>query len=81
LHHPFFYDKAIIARSEQEYINKILDKHRHEPADEKLMKTLWDELQEEKRLGHISIPFKMALRKDPSGSVPAHIEIILDTKV
>lgn len=45
------------------------------------MKLVWDELQEAKRLGRISIPFKIALRKDPSGSVPTHIEIILDTKV
>lgn len=78
--HPFYgYD--IIRREQQEYINKLLEKYRHEPISEDLKKKVWDELQMQKYLGKVTIPFKMAVRRDPYGRFPDVIEIILDTKV
>ncbi len=39
------------------------------------------ELQMEKHLGRITIPFRMGVRRDPYGKFPDLIEVILDTKV
>lgn len=78
--HPF-YGKDIIRNQEQKYIQKLLKKYRHEPVTDELEKKVWEELQNEKHLGNISIPFKMVLRKDPTGKFLEYIEIILDTKV
>jgi hypothetical protein len=78
--HPF-YEKDIIRDQEQEYIQKLLKKYRKEPVSEELKKKVWDELQMEKHYGRITIPFKIALRRDPYGKFPDYIEIILDTKV
>jgi hypothetical protein len=80
-HHPFFYDKAIIQDAEQKYINNILKKYKKEAANEELKRKIWDDLQREKALGKISIPFKVVLRKDPTGKFPPFVEVILDTKV
>lgn len=78
--HPF-YDKIIFRGQEQSYINKLLEKYRNEPVTEELKKKIWDELQMEKHLGRITIPFKIVLRKDSYGKYPSYIEVILDSKV
>ena len=78
--HPF-YGKEIVRRTEQEYINSILEKYRNDPVNEELQAKIWNELQMEKYLGHISIPFKIFMRKGTDGLFPDYIEIILDTKV
>jgi hypothetical protein len=80
-HKHFFYDRPILRNQEQDYINSILKKYRNTPATEELKQKIWEELQHEKHLGKITIPFKIALRKDPSKKFPDFIEIILDTKV
>jgi len=79
--HPPFYGHLIIRRQEEEYIKKLLGKYQHEKITEDLKKKIWEELQMEKHLGRITIPFKMAVRRDPYGKFPDRIEIILDTKV
>lgn len=78
--HPF-YGYEIIRRKEQEYIKKLLQKYRHEPVTDELKKKVWDELQMEKYRGTVTIPFKLAVRRDPYGKYPDLIEVILDTKV
>lgn len=78
--HPF-YGQEIIRRSEQEYINELLKKYRHEPVTEELQSKIWNELQMEKHAGHINIPFKVVMKRDPNKKFPDYIEIILDTKV
>lgn len=79
--HHHFYGYAIIRRTQQEYINGLLKKYQNEPVSEELKKKVWNELQMEKHHGRITIPFKMAVRRDPYGKFPDTIEIILDTKV
>lgn len=78
---PPFYDKVIFRGQEQDYIKKLLEKYRKDPADDALKKKIWDDLQKEKAEGRITIPFKVVLRKDSYGRYPAYIEIILDSKV
>lgn len=78
--HPF-YGHEIIRRQEQEYIKKLLSKYQQEPVSDELKKKVWDDLQREKHLGRITIPFKLAVRRDPYGKFPDLIEVILDTKV
>lgn len=80
-HNIPFYDKHIHADREQEYIRNLMQKYRHEPVSEELKKKIWDELQQEKYLGNISIPFKVVTRRDIYGKYPDYIEVILDTKV
>ncbi len=80
-HKHFFYDHPIVRNQEQNYINNLLKKYKKVPATEELKQKIWDELQNEKHLGNITIPFKIALRKDPLKKFPDFIEIILDTKV
>ncbi|MCB1149159.1 MAG: hypothetical protein KDK48_03260 [Chlamydiia bacterium] len=77
----YFYDKPILADQEHEYIESLLKKYKHEDATEELQKKIWDELQWEKHLGNISIPFKVVLRKDEYGRYPPSVEVILDTKL
>lgn len=77
----FFYGKPIIARNEQEYVQDILKKYKDQQATEELKQKIWDELQLEKQLGRLSIPFKVVLRKDPSEIYPPYVEVILDTKL
>ena len=81
LHEHTFYGYDIIRNQQQEYIQKLLKKYRKEPVSEELKKKIWDELQLEKHLGRITIPFKITTRRDPYGKFPDYIEIILDTKV
>lgn len=81
LHEHPFYGVEIIRRDQQQYIQDLLKKYKGEPATEELKKKIWDELQREKYLGNITIPFKIASRRDPYGKFPDVIEVILDTKV
>jgi len=81
LHEHPFYGYDIIRRSQQEYIQGLLKKYRGEPVSEELKKKIWDELQMEKHLGRVTIPFKLALRRDSYGKFPDYIEVILDSKV
>lgn len=78
--HPF-YGKEILADREQEYIRQLLHKYRLETADEDLKKKIWDDLQQAKYLGKVTIPFKVVLRRDQTGKFPSYIDVILDTKV
>lgn len=78
--HPF-YGYEIIRRKEEEYIKQLMQKYQHEPVSDALKKKVWDELQMEKHHGRVTIPFKIATRRDPYGKFPDMIEIILDTKV
>ncbi len=78
-HH--FYGKPILEEREAEYVKKVLNKYRHEKADEELKKKIWDDLQHEKYEGRLSIPFKVVLRRDEYGRYPDMVEVILDTKL
>lgn len=78
--HPF-YGYTIVRDAQTELIQSILRKYKKEPPTEELKKKIWDELQKEKYLGHVTIPFKVVLRRDPSGEYPDYVEVILDTKV
>lgn len=78
--HPF-YGIDIIRRQEQAYIQQLLKKYRQEPVTEELKSKIWDELQMEKYKGHITIPFKVVMRRDALKKFPDYIEVILDTKV
>ena len=79
--HKPFYDVDILRSREQAYIQGLLKKYSREPATEELKQKIWDELQNEKFLGRLKIPFKVVLKKDPARHFPDSIEIILDTKV
>lgn len=76
-----FYGYPIFRKREQEYIQTLLKKYQGEAVTEELKKKIWDELQMAKYRGEVTIPFKVVMRKDPSGKFPEYIEIILDTKV
>jgi hypothetical protein len=78
--HPF-YGFDIIRNKEQAYVKKLLKKYESEPVSEELKKKVWDELQMEKYHRRVTIPFKIATRRDPYGKFPDCIEVILDTKV
>jgi hypothetical protein len=80
-HERPFYDVDILRAKEQEYIKKILKKYKNDPVNEELKKKIWDELQMEKHLGNLKIPFKVSLRRDAAGKYPEYVEVILDTKV
>lgn len=79
--HKPFYDVEILRNREQAYINALLQKYRHEPATEELKQKIWDELQNEKHLGRLKIPFKVRLIQDPTRHFPPTIEVLLDSKV
>lgn len=78
--HPF-YGKQIVRREQNELIEEMVKKFRHLPANEELKGKIWEELQLAKYRGEITIPFQVALRRNPPGDFPDYIEIILDTKV
>lgn len=80
-HEGPFYGYEIVRRREQEHIKQLLKKYQNEPVSDDLKKKVWDELQMEKHLGRVTIPLKMAVRRDPYGKFPDLIEVILDTKV
>jgi D-lyxose ketol-isomerase len=81
LHDHPYYGVDIIRREQQEFVQNLLKKYRGEKVTEELKKKIWDELQMQKHLGTLTIPFKMTTRRDPYGKFPDTIEIILDTKV
>lgn len=76
----YFFGSPIYATREREYIQKILNKYKAERATEELKAKIWDELQMEKHLGRIKIPFTLVLRKGGE-HFPDYIEILLDSKV
>jgi hypothetical protein len=76
-----FYGKKISRHEEQEHIQRVVDKYRMEPADEKLHEKVYNELMFDKYLGKITIPFRVVLQKDPTGIRRPYIDILLDTKV
>lgn len=78
--HPF-YGYEIYRHQQEIFIKKLMDKYKGKEASEELKKAVWDELQLEKAKGNITIPFKIATRRDPYRKFPDVIEIILDTKV
>ncbi len=78
--HPF-YGVDIYRGKEQEYIRSLLKKYKHEPVTDELKAKIWDELQMEKHLGRVTIPFKVIMRRDASKKFPDYIEVLLDTKV
>ncbi len=77
----YFYEKPIFPDQEKEYIQNLLKKYKGEAATEEIRKKIWNELQHEKHLGNISIPFKIVSRRDEYGRYPDMIEVILDTKL
>lgn len=79
--HPPFYGSEVLRHNEQDYINSILSKYSDLKPTDELKKKIYDELMMEKHKGNIKIPFKVAMRLDPSGIFPSYIEVILDTKV
>lgn len=78
--HPF-YGEHILRGREQIYIQNLLRKYKGRPANEELKKEIYEELQRDKHLGKLKIPFKVVLRQDSSGKYPSFVEVILDTKV
>lgn len=80
-HHKPFYDVEILRNEEQAYIQSILKKYRGETANEALKEKIWNELQQEKYLGRLRIPFKVTLKKDPTHTFADCVEVTLDTKV
>jgi len=78
---PPFYGHDIIRRNEQKYIQNLLKKYEKDPVNDELKKKIWEDLQIEKYYGRITIPFKIAMRCDPTGKFPDYIEVILDTQV
>lgn len=78
--HPF-YGHDIYAGREEKYIKSLLKKYKDEEVTDDLRKKIWDELQMAKHEGKVTIPFKIATRRDPTGRFPDFIEVILDTKV
>jgi hypothetical protein len=81
LHEHPFYGYEIIRHDQEAYVRQLLQKYRHEQVSDELKKKIWDELQMEKYYGRVTIPFKIAMRRDASGKFPDYIEVILDTKV
>ncbi len=79
--HLPFYGSEIICRDQKEKIEEILKKFKGLRPDEELKKKIWDELQNAKYLGIITVPFKVVLRKGAEGKYPDCIEVIVDTKV
>lgn len=80
-HHKPFYDVEILRNREEDYIETLLKPFRKEPATDDLKKKIYDLLQNEKYLGNLKIPFKVILKKDPTGIYADTIEVVLDTKV
>ena len=78
--HPF-YGQEIYRHRQEILIKKILEKYMDKEPSEELKKAVWNELQMEKAKGNITIPFKLATRRDPYRKFADQIEVILDTKV
>lgn len=78
--HPF-YGKTIVRRTQKQLVEGILEKYRHDVANESLKEKIWDDLQMAKHRGEITMPFQVVLKQDPSGIFPDSVEILLDSKV
>ncbi len=78
--HPF-YGFEVLRQRQEAYIKQLLKKYQNEAVTEELKQKVWDELQNEKYLGRITIPFKVVIRRDAMRKFPDYIEVILDTKV
>lgn len=77
----YFYGKPVLRFREAEKIRELVGKYRDQPVTEELKQKVWDELMMEKHKGHITIPFKLVVVKDPNGKFPSRIDVILDTKL
>lgn len=77
----YFYGKPIPRHSEQERIQRLLAKYKGEEVTEELKRKVWEELQREKHRGTLTIPFKLAIRRDAYNLYPPFLEVILDTKL
>lgn len=80
-HHKPFYDIDILRDREEAYIESLMKKYKGQEPSEELKQKIWDELQMEKHLGNLTIPFKVNLKKDPNKVYKDQIEVLLDTKV
>ena len=80
MEHPF-YDQEIVRDDQEAYIEALMKRFKGREVNDELKKEIWNELQNQKHKGNITIPFKMATRKDPTGKFPDYIEVILDSKV
>lgn len=76
-----FWGFDIIRNQQEHHIEKLMEKYKDHPVDEELKEKVWNELQMEKHEGRITIPFKLAIRRDTSGKFPDYLEVILDSKV
>jgi len=76
-----FYGYDILRDEQQALVNRLLAKYKGREVTDELKKEIWDELQWQKHLGNITIPFKVVMRRDPTGKYPEFVEVILDTKV
>lgn len=76
-----FYGKWIYRDQEAIHIQNLMKKYQDLPVTEELKKKVYEELSREKFLGHITIPFRLVLRRDVYGKYPERLEVILDTKV
>lgn len=76
-----FYGEQIYRHRQEKFIKELLKKFEGKEASDELKKAVWDALQAEKAKGNITIPFKIAVRRDPYRKFPDKIEVILDTKV
>lgn len=61
---PLFYGQEIVRDNQQQYIDNLLKKYKKEPVTEELKEKIWNDLQHEKHLGNITIPFKVVIRRD-----------------
>ena len=74
-------EHLILRDREQAYIDRLLKKYRGEVADDTLKKAIFEDLQKEKFLGNIKIPFKVILKNGVPGKFPPCVEVVLDSKV
>lgn len=76
-----FYEKVINRKGQQEFIEQILAKYRHYPADEKLKELIWNDLMAAQHRGELTIPVSVSLCHDPNDQYPNYVKIELDTRV
>lgn len=76
-----FYGYDILRHRQQKIVEEIVSKYKDEPVDDDLKKKIWDDLQQAKHEGRVTMPFKVVTRRDIYGKYPEYIEVILDTKV
>lgn len=79
-HHPF-YGQIIDREKQQSIAREVLQKYKNMQADEALLQKVWQELSQFKAQGILVMPFKVVLRKDPTGVFKPYVEVIFDSKV